>query len=111
MKQRRQFNNALCASEQNKNAAGNSFILAKLHYAMHNRVSSHLWAEAFAIKKFKRFCCEKLPLQSTSKQKQLDRENKVIKCYELSGHLTLLYLQVSTEFYLHYFICFILGGR
>lgn len=87
-------------------------LLAKLHYAMGNFTdalkfydkaqiesleekqlparSLKIMAEAFAIKGF---CYEKLPLQSSSKQKQLDRENKVIKCFELSGDLTLLYLQ------------------
>ena len=73
-------------------------LLAKLHYAMGNFTdalkfydkpqiesleekqlparSLKIMAEAFAIKGF---CYEKLPLQSTSKQKQPDRENKVIK--------------------------------
>jgi len=87
-------------------------LLATLHYAMGNftdalkfydkaqiegleekqlpAISLKIMAEAFAIKGF---CYEKLPLQSTSEQKQLDRKNKVIKCFELSGDLTLLYLQ------------------
>lgn len=87
-------------------------LLAKLHFAMGNYSDSlkyyekaqiesleekHLparslkiMAEAFAIKGQ---CYEKLPLQTTSKHKLLDRENKVIKCYELAGDLTLLYLQ------------------
>ena len=59
--------------------------------------SLKIMAEAFAIKGF---CYEKLPLQSTSKQKELDRENKVIKCFELSGDLTLLYLQVSSQIFI-----------
>ena len=61
-------------------------------------------AEAFAIKGV---CYEKLPLQSTSKQKELDRENKVIKCFELSGDLTLLYLQISSKTFI-FIILFIL---
>jgi len=87
-------------------------LLAKLHFAMGNYSDSlkyyekaqiesleekHLparslkiMAEAFAIKGQ---CYEKLPLQTTSKHKLLDRENKVIRCYELAGDLTLLYLQ------------------
>jgi len=87
-------------------------LLAKLHYALGNYTDSlkyyekaqiesleekHLparslkiMAEAFAIKGL---CYEKLPLQTTSKQKLLERENKVIRCFELAGDLTLLYLQ------------------
>ena len=34
-------------------------------------------------------------IQTTSKHKLLERENKVIRCFELAGDLTLLYLQVS----------------
>jgi len=87
-------------------------LLAKLHFAMGNYSESlkyyekaqiesleekqlparslKIMAEAFAIKGQ---CYEKLPLQTTSKHKLLDRENKVIRCYELAGDLTLLYLQ------------------
>ena len=40
-----------------------------------------------------------LATQTTSKQKLLERENKVIRCFELAGDLTLLYLQVGhTDF-------------
>ena len=88
-------------------------LLAKLHYSMGNYSDSlkyyekaqiesleekHLptrslkiMAEAFAIKGH---CYEKLPLQTTSKHKLVDREAKVLKCYEVAGDLTLLYLQV-----------------
>ena len=87
-------------------------LLAKLHYALGNYTdtlkyyekaqiesleekhlparSLKIMAEAFAIKGL---CYEKLPLQTTSKHKLLDRENKLIKCFELAGDLTLLYLQ------------------
>jgi len=87
-------------------------LLAKLHYALGSYTdalkyyekaqiesleekhlparSLKIMAEAFAIKGL---CYEKLPLQTTSKQKLVDRENKVIKCFELAGDLTLLYLQ------------------
>lgn len=87
-------------------------LLAKLHYALGNYTDSlkyyekaqiesleekHLparslkiMAEAFAIKGH---CYEKLPLQTTSKHKLLDRESKIIRCFELAGDLTLLYLQ------------------
>jgi len=89
-------------------------LLAKLNYAMGNYAESlkfyekaqietleekHLptrslkiMAEAFAIKGN---CYEKLPLNTTSQHKILDRKNKIIKCYELAGDLTLLYLQES----------------
>ena len=88
-------------------------LLAKLHFSMGNYSDSlkyyekaqiesleekHLptrslkiMAEAFAIKGH---CYEKLPLHTTSKHKLLDREAKVLKCYEVAGDLTLLYLQV-----------------
>lgn len=87
-------------------------LLAKLNFAMGNYSESlklydkaqienleekHLptrslkiMAEAFAIKGQ---CYEKLPLHTTSKHKLLDRENKILKCYEVAGDLTLLYLQ------------------
>jgi len=47
-------------------------------------------AEAFAIKAM---CGEKLPLQSTSKSRKSEREDNIIRCYELAGDLTLLFLQ------------------
>jgi len=87
-------------------------LLAKLNYALGNYTDSlkyyekaqiesleekqlparslKIMAEAFAIKGL---CYEKLPLQTTSKHKLLERENKVIRCFELAGDLTLLYLQ------------------
>ena len=90
-------------------------LLAKLHFSMGNYSDSlkyyekaqiesleekHLptrslkiMAEAFAIKGH---CYEKLPLHTTSKHKLLDREAKVLKCYEVAGDLTLLYLQVTS---------------
>ncbi|XP_023330111.1 tetratricopeptide repeat protein 7B [Eurytemora carolleeae] len=87
-------------------------LLAKLHFAVGNFSESlkfyekskletleekklpprslKIIAEAFAIKGM---CFEKIPIQTTSKSKLLDRENKITKCYELSGDLALLYLQ------------------
>ena len=87
-------------------------LLAKLNFAMGNYSESlklyekaqienleekqlptrslKIMAEAFAIKGQ---CYEKLPLHTTSKHKLVDRENKIIKCYEVAGDLTLLYLQ------------------
>jgi hypothetical protein len=54
--------------------------------------SLKIMAEAFAIKAM---CLEKLPISSTSKNKANDKENTIIRCYEVSGDLTLLYLQVA----------------
>lgn len=54
--------------------------------------SLKIMAEAFAIKAI---CLEKLPLGSTSKNKMNERENAIIRCYEISGDLTLLFLQVA----------------
>ena len=55
-----------------------------------------IMVETFAIKGF---CYVMLPLQSTNKQKKLDRETIVIKCFKLSGDFTLLYIQVCcTDF-------------
>ena len=55
-----------------------------------------IMVETFAIKGF---CYVMLPLQSTNKQKKLDRETIVIKYFKLSGDLTLLYIQVCcTDF-------------
>ena len=87
-------------------------LLAKLNFAMGNYSDSlkfyekaqiesleekqlptrslKIMAEAFAIKGQ---CYEKLPLNTTSKHKLVERETKVIRCYEVAGDLTLLYLQ------------------
>ena len=87
-------------------------LLAKLNFAMGNYSDSlkfydkaqiesleekqlptrslKIMAEAFAIKGQ---CYEKLPLNTTSKHKLVERENKMILCYEVAGDLTLLYLQ------------------
>ena len=53
-----------------------------------------IMAEAFAIKAM---CTEKLPATSTSKQKQADRENNIIRCYELASDLTILFLQTADK--------------
>ena len=87
-------------------------LLAKLNFAMGNYTESlkfyekaqiesleekqlptrslKIMAEAFAIKGM---CYEKLRLNTTSKHKQVEREAKVARCYEVAGDLTLLYLQ------------------
>ena len=87
-------------------------LLAKLNFAMGNFAESlkfyekaqietleekHLptrslkiMAEAFAIKGQ---CYEKIPLNTTSKHKMVERENKIIRCYDTAGDLTILYLQ------------------
>ena len=57
--------------------------------------SLKIMAEAFAIKAL---CLEKIPSGSTSKNKMTERENAIIKCYETSGDLTLLYLQVADRY-------------
>ena len=95
-----------------------SFILlGKLHFAEHNYKealsyydranidgleekqlpprSLKIMAEAFAIKAI---CLEKMPSGSTSKVKQSEKENAVIRCYEISGDLTLLFLQVADRY-------------
>ena len=54
--------------------------------------SIKVMAEAFAIKAM---CLEKVPVGSTSKNKMSERENNIIKSYEISGDLTLLFLQVA----------------
>ncbi len=89
-------------------------LLAKLHFAMGNHSealryyekaklealeekhlpprSLKIMAEAFAIKGF---CYERLPVQTGNRGKQQEREHKITRCFELSGDLTLLYLQVN----------------
>lgn len=52
--------------------------------------SLHIIAEAYAIKGL---CLEKLPATTTSKFKALEREEKIISCFEMAGDLCLLYLQ------------------
>jgi len=55
-------------------------------------------AEAFAIKAM---CTEKIPLPTSSKSRRSEREDNVIRFYELAGDLTLLFLQqVKQDFYL-----------
>lgn len=54
--------------------------------------SLKIMAEAFAIKAM---CMEKLPRMSSSKSKASEREGQIIRCYELAGDLTLLFLQVA----------------
>ncbi|XP_040570041.1 tetratricopeptide repeat protein 7B [Lepeophtheirus salmonis] len=49
-------------------------------------------AEAFAIKGL---CYEKIPLQNTSKHKSIERENNILRFYELAADLTLLFLQTA----------------
>eukprot|EP00096_Caligus_rogercresseyi_P009540 TRINITY_DN3245_c0_g1_i2.p1 TRINITY_DN3245_c0_g1~~TRINITY_DN3245_c0_g1_i2.p1 ORF type:complete len:911 (+),score=237.41 TRINITY_DN3245_c0_g1_i2:189-2921(+) len=49
-------------------------------------------AEAFAIKGL---CYEKIPLSNTSKHKSIERENNIIRFYELAADLTLLFLQTA----------------
>ena len=57
--------------------------------------SLKIMAEAFAIKAL---CLDKIPLGSTSKNKLTERENAIIRCYETSGDLTLLFLQVADRY-------------
>ena len=52
--------------------------------------SLKIMAEAFAIKAL---CIEKVS-GNRSRAKMAEKEQQVIKCYETSGDLTLLYLQV-----------------
>ena len=57
--------------------------------------SLKIMAEAFAIKAI---CLEKIPVGSTSKSKATERENAIVRCYEISGDLTLLFLQVADRY-------------
>ena len=55
--------------------------------------SLKIMAEAFAIKAM---CFEKVSAnRSTSKAKTAEREASIIRCYEVAGDLTLLFLQVG----------------
>lgn len=47
-------------------------------------------AESFAIKGQ---CLEKIPLHSTAKLKQVEREEQIVKCFETASEMALLYLQ------------------
>jgi hypothetical protein len=47
-------------------------------------------AEAFAIKAM---CTEKLPPPTSSKTRRTEREENIVRFYELAGDLTLLFLQ------------------
>ncbi|PSN31945.1 Tetratricopeptide repeat protein 7B [Blattella germanica] len=103
------------ASEQGKKAGvmlDSYLLLGKLHYAMgmyedslnyYNQAELHsltekqlpsrslrIVAESYAIKGM---CLEKVPPSSSSKYKQAEWEEQRIKCFELAGDLTLLYLQ------------------
>jgi len=50
-------------------------------------------AEAFAIKAM---CTEKIPLPTSSKTRKSEREDSIVRFYELAGDLTLLFLQQVT---------------
>ncbi|KAG8235328.1 hypothetical protein J437_LFUL003611 [Ladona fulva] len=87
-------------------------LLGKLHYAMgwyekslthYQQADLHslpeqqlpsrslrIVAESFAIKGL---CLEKVPPTSSSKYRQAEWEEQMIRCFELAGDLTLLYLQ------------------
>lgn len=103
------------ASEQGKKAGvalDSHLLLGKLHYAMgfyeeslnhYNEAdlqsltekplpsrSLRIVAESYAIKGL---CLEKVPPSSTSKYKQVEWEEQMVRCFELAGDLTLLYLQ------------------
>ena len=59
--------------------------------------SLKIMAEAFAIKAL---CYEKVTAnRGTSKAKVAEREANIVRCYEVAGDLTLLFLQVSRAFY------------
>ncbi|KAJ9596857.1 hypothetical protein L9F63_012113, partial [Diploptera punctata] len=103
------------ASEPGKKAGvmlDSYLLLGKLHYAMgmyedslnyYNQAelqtltekqlpsrSLRIVAESYAIKGM---CLEKVPPSSSSKYKQAEWDEQRIKCFELAGDLTLLYLQ------------------
>ncbi|XP_046387434.1 tetratricopeptide repeat protein 7B [Ischnura elegans] len=87
-------------------------LLGKLHYAMgwYDKSLTHyqqadlhtlpeqqlpsrslrIVAESFAIKGL---CLEKVPPPSTSKFRMVEWEEQMVRCFELAGDLTLLYLQ------------------
>ncbi|XP_076056869.1 tetratricopeptide repeat domain 7 isoform X2 [Oratosquilla oratoria] len=72
--------------------------LARLHAAGLDQLtekalptrSLRIVAESYAVKAL---CLEKSPLPHSSKYQQAERDEKMIKCFELAGDLTLLYLQ------------------
>ncbi|XP_069687732.1 tetratricopeptide repeat protein 7B-like isoform X2 [Periplaneta americana] len=103
------------ASEQGKKAGvmlDSNLLLGKLHYAMglyedslnyYNQAelqtltekqlpsrSLRIVAESYAIKGM---CLEKVPPSSSSKYKQAEWDEQRVKCFEVAGDLTLLYLQ------------------
>ena len=41
---------------------------------------------------------EKMAVGSSSKNKMSERDNAIIRCYEISGDLTLLFLQVADRY-------------
>lgn len=49
-----------------------------------------IMAEAFAIKAM---CTEKLPPPTSSKTRRTERDDNIVRFYELAGDLTLLFLQ------------------
>jgi hypothetical protein len=56
-------------------------------------------AEAFAIKAM---CTEKLPPPTSSKTRRTEREDNIVRFYELAGDLTLLFLQQVSTLYFWY---------
>ncbi|PNF19557.1 hypothetical protein B7P43_G18242, partial [Cryptotermes secundus] len=103
------------ASEQGKKAGvilDSNLLLGKLHYAMgmyeeslnyYNQAelqsftekqlpsrSLRIVAESYAIKGM---CLEKVRPSSSSKYKQAEWDEQRVKCFEVAGDLTLLYLQ------------------
>lgn len=82
-------------AEQNYKEAVNCYDRANIDSLEEKKLpprSLKIMAEAFAIKAH---CLDKLPPSSTSKTKQSERENAIIRCFEISGDLTLLFLQVA----------------
>ncbi|CAL7951682.1 unnamed protein product [Xylocopa violacea] len=105
----------LAANEKDKQALvvlDAHLLLGKLHYAMgmyeealkhYQQAELHtltekplpcrslrIIAESYAIKGL---CLEKLPPNSKSKYKIAEWQEQIIKCYEIAGDLTLVYLQ------------------
>ncbi|XP_017880228.1 tetratricopeptide repeat protein 7B isoform X2 [Ceratina calcarata] len=105
----------LAANEKDKQALvvlDAHLLLGKLHYAMgmyeealehYHQAELHtltekplpcrslrIIAESYAIKGL---CLEKLPPKSKSKYKIAEWQEQIIKCYEIAGDLTLVYLQ------------------
>ncbi|XP_031826819.1 tetratricopeptide repeat domain 7 isoform X2 [Nomia melanderi] len=110
----------LAANEKDKQALvvlDAHLLLGKVHYAMgmyeealnhykeaelHTLTEKHLpcrslriIAESYAIKGL---CLERLPPNSKSKYKIAEWQEQIIKCYEIAGDLTLVYLQEQDKF-------------